>query len=119
MTNYGAPRWLEEGVASYLAGEGKLLTGQIKEFPEESHAMSPARVDEVLIKEETKADSRIAYYQSFRMVRVLVDRYGEGKLKALVLALADGHNLDEACQKAFSMSEKEILSLVADDSRDT
>jgi hypothetical protein len=119
MTNYGAPRWLEEGIASYLAKEGKLLAGQILEFPEEARVMSPAQVEDILVKEETRQDSRIAYYHSFRMVKGIVDRYGEDKLKAMVLALADGQSLDEACQKAFNVSEKEMLGLVADHKLDT
>lgn len=109
ITGYGAPRWLEEGVASYLSDEGGLLARQLQEFPEESRVMSPARIEEVLVSEETREESRIAYYHSYRMVTSLVDAFGEASLKKVVSAMANGLSRDEAFQQAFGMSYEKTL----------
>jgi hypothetical protein len=113
LTNFTASRWLEEGVASYLSGEGDILRAQIGEFPVETHPMTPARVDEVLIMEETKQDARIAYYHAYRMVENIVGDYGEDKLRALVLAMSDGLDLDEACRQTFKMSYDDLVERLA------
>jgi hypothetical protein len=114
MTAFGAPRWLEEGIASYLCGEGKLVTDQLKEFPVESHAMTPERVEEVLVREESRQDSRIAYYHAYRMVKSLIDRYGEDTLKEMILLLSKGHTMDDACRESYGMSYPALLDVMAD-----
>jgi hypothetical protein len=113
ITNYGAPRWLEEGVASYLSDEGRLLSEQLDEFPEETHAMSPDRVEEVLTREEERQDTRIAYYHAHRTVVALIDRFGEDKLKEMILVLGQGYTRDEACQKVFGLSYRKSLEAAA------
>jgi len=114
ITNNGAPRWLEEGFASHLSGEGNVLTQQIDEFPDETHAMSPKQVEDVLIREESRQESRIAYYQSYRMVKTLVDSFGDEKLKQAVLLLGQGHTRDEAFEQAFGLSYEQTLESIAD-----
>lgn len=109
LTNYAATRWLEEGVASYLSDEGNLLETQIKEFSDEPHPMSPAKVDEVLIMEETRQDSRIAYYHAYRMVKQIVDEFGEDKLKDWLLAMGDGYDVDESCRRTFDVGYDDLL----------
>jgi hypothetical protein len=112
LTNYGAPRWLESGIASYLAREGDLLESQLTEFPPNTHAMAPARVDSVLLREETKQDSRIAYYQAHRMVTQVVDEFGEDGLRGLVLAMGDGYDIEEACRMKLDVSYEELLQRI-------
>lgn len=113
LTNYAATRWLEEGVASYLCGEGDLLDIQIKEFSADAVPMSVAKVDDVLIMEETKQDARIAYYHSYRMVKQIVDEFGEDKLKALLLALGGGSDRDAASRSSLGIGYDELLDRLA------
>jgi hypothetical protein len=114
MTGYAAPRWLEEGTASYLCGEGQLVTDQLKEFPPESYSMSPQRVEDVLVREESRQDSRIAYYHAYRMVKSLADRFGEDKLKEMILRLGKGHTMDDVCREAYGLSYQALLESMAD-----
>lgn len=112
LTRYGAPRWLEEGVASYLSNEGRLLTAQVREFPADSVWMSPQRVDDVLVKEETKRDARTAYYHAYTMVMGIIDSWGEDGLKSMVRAMAEGYDMDEACRKVFDMPYADLLKKI-------
>jgi hypothetical protein len=109
ITNFGAPRWLEEGFASYRSREQYILEQQLQEFPEEHHDMSPDRVEEALVDETSREESRIAYYHAYRMVKLIIDKYGENKFKEAVLLLGQGHTLDEACRAAFMVGYQDLL----------
>lgn len=114
LTAYGAPRWLEEGTASHLCGEARLLADQLREFPAETHDMSPERVEEVLVREQSRGESRIAYYHAYRMVKFLIDRFGEDKLKELILQLGKGYSMDDACPETYGLSYPALLESIAD-----
>jgi len=111
LTGYTAPRWLEEGVASYLAEEGELLESQILEFPDRAERIEVERLQEILNSEEDKADSRQAYYHSFMMVQTLVNRYGEEKLRDVVVNLTKGEGLTESFENAYGMDYEKIMSV--------
>ena len=57
ITRNGAPRWIEEGMASYLSGEGSILTGQMVEFPDRKAPMNPEEIEKILIDEKNKAQA--------------------------------------------------------------
>ncbi|MBP2681074.1 MAG: Peptidase superfamily [Candidatus Krumholzibacteriota bacterium] len=109
FTRHGAPRWLEEGIASRLSGEGPLLLDQLNEFGEENLSMSPERIDEVLQGEEDRRDTRIAYYHSYRMVERIAEKYGEDKLKSAVTLIGLGKTVDEAFTEAFGTGETAVV----------
>ena len=114
ITDYGAPRWLEEGVASYLSKEGELLRGQIFEFPHRTEVMKPNKLDEILEHEETKEDSRIAYYQCYMMVKRLVDGQGDEALQAAVRHISLGQTVEEAFESAFGKPYDEVIEFATD-----
>lgn len=109
ITQGGAPRWMEEGVASYLAGEGDLLLNQMKEFVSGDISMSPEKIEEVLQGEEDRRLSRIAYYRAFRMVKQLIDSYGEDKFREAVLLIGMGNTLDQAFTKTVQKDYESVL----------
>lgn len=109
LTGYTAPRWLEEGVASWLVDEGELLKLQIHEFGGGSEKMHPEMLQEILTHEEEKGDSRLAYYHSYMMVNTLVNRYGEDKLRELVLNLTRGEDVIESFQNAYGMDYEKVI----------
>jgi hypothetical protein len=113
-TGFGAPRWVEEGIASYLSGEGRIVTDQLREFPPEVTSMTAARIEDVLVREESRQDSRIAYYHAYRMVKILADRFGKEKLKEMVLLLGQGHPMDHVCQETYGMTYPALLQSMAD-----
>jgi hypothetical protein len=114
ITRYGAPRWLEEGFASYLSGEGKILLDQMYEFEQDDISMTPERIEEVLQGEPARKESRIAYYRSYRMVEKLVDTYGQEKLRDVILAIGHGDTVSDAFEKTYGAGYDEILKIVSD-----
>ncbi|MFQ5511573.1 MAG: peptidase MA family metallohydrolase [Candidatus Krumholzibacteriia bacterium] len=114
MSRHGAPRWLEEGYASYLSGEEKILESQMLEFPDGADAMEPGLLETILDSEDTKKETRIAYYRSYRMVKKLVDTYGEDSLKEAVNLLGQGHTVDDAFRGAFGNGYEDVLRVAAD-----
>ena len=114
VTNFGAPRWLEEGVASYLSREGGILAQQLVEFPKEAHSMSPEQIEKALLREESRQATRIAYYHAHRMVKTLVDDFGEEKLKEMILLLGQGYTMGEVCRQTYGMSFENVLESTMD-----
>ena len=114
LSRYGAPRWLEEGFASYFSGEEDILVAQMLEFPDATQEMTPRRIEAILDTEETRKESRIAYYRSYRMVTKIVDTYGDDRLKKAVNLLGQGHRLDDAFKGAFGVGYDEVVRVATD-----
>jgi hypothetical protein len=66
------PRWLTEGMAIYIAGEGKLMTHQ-EQVPVES-------VEKALASATSAAEMQAAYAAAYNLVRQLIQREGEQKV---------------------------------------
>ncbi len=114
VTQFGAPRWLEEGMASRLSNEGDLLLTQMYEFAREDHSMTPERIEEVLQSEDNKRDARIAYYRSYRMVETLIGKYGEDNFKRAITLIGMGRTLDQAFTEACHADYNTVLAAAAD-----
>lgn len=69
------PRWLAEGIALYVAGEGKLIQQKA-----ESSLMSPYDLERKLATAKTPAEMKSAYSAAYLAVRKLVRVEGENKL---------------------------------------
>lgn len=69
------PRWLAEGLALYIAGEGKLLERYAK-----GPALSPADIERKLAAAKSGDEMKAAYAAAYRTVRDLVRVAGENKL---------------------------------------
>jgi hypothetical protein len=110
LTLHGAPRWLEEGMASHLSKEGDLLLEQMYEFFREDHSMSPEKIEEVLQSEDNKRDARIAYFRSYRMVKRLMEEYGEENLKKAIVLIGLGRTLDQAFSDALGIDYSAVLA---------
>jgi hypothetical protein len=114
ITRHGAPRWLEEGIASRLSNEGPLLFDQLYEFEGENLSMTPERIDEVLQGEEDRRDTRLAYYHSYRMAERLAEKYGEDKLKSVVTLIGLGNSVDQAFTTAFGADQATVVKQALD-----
>ena len=109
-----APRWLEEGLASHLSGEAKILVTQLTEFPDQKREMPIEQIEKLLAEEKDRKLTRIAYYHAYRMVETLVSKQGEFRLKNLVLRLGDDLDMKQACLLVFEKSYDEILAEATD-----
>lgn len=114
-SQHGAPRWLEEGMASHLSGEGELLLNQAYEFKQIANVVNtPEKVEEVLQGEKERGESRIAYYRSYRMVMELIETYGEDKVVGAIVEIGRGNTLDQAFDKVTGKSYSENLKIASD-----
>ena len=68
------PRWLSEGLAAYLAGEGKLLE------PYRSEKPTAAETERLLAAPKSPAEMRTAYANAYFLVRELIRAHGESNL---------------------------------------
>jgi hypothetical protein len=75
LGNTQTPRWLAEGLAVYLAGEGKLL-----ERYRSDTATSAETVERSLTAPKSLAEMRTAYSNAYALVRDLIRTGGETKL---------------------------------------
>jgi hypothetical protein len=72
LGNTQTPRWLAEGMAIYLAGEGRRFR------PTDS--ASAAKVEQALASAKSADDMRAAYAAAYHLVQELIRREGENKV---------------------------------------
>ena len=68
------PRWLAEGMAVHLAGEGKMMGRQ------QNNTTSVENVEQALASAKSFAEMRSAYAAAYKLVRDLVQAEGEAKV---------------------------------------
>jgi hypothetical protein len=68
-------RWLEEGFAIYLAGEGRLFSNYVRRG-----AMAPDELERSLEHPRTQAEMRALYAQAYLNVNQLVRDQGEASV---------------------------------------
>lgn len=69
------PRWLTEGMAVYVAGEGRLIDNQPHTI-----AMSPPTIEQALASAKSATDMRNAYAAAYNLVKQLIRSEGENKV---------------------------------------
>ena len=69
------PRWLTEGMAIFLAGEGRLL-----ENNRQTSVMSPAMVEQALTAPKSAGEMKSAYAAAYSLVKQLIRTEGEKKV---------------------------------------
>ena len=69
------PRWLTEGMALFLAGEGRLL-----ESNRQTSAMSVAMVEQALTAPKSAGEMKSAYAAAYNLVKELIRGEGEKKV---------------------------------------
>ena len=69
------PRWLTEGMAIYVAGEGRLMENQ-----PQMNSMSPPTVEQALALAKSATDMRNAYAAAYNLVKQLIRSEGEQKV---------------------------------------
>lgn len=72
VTNKRAPRWLEEGFALYLAGEGQTISRYAMR-----DRLSENEIEQRLQRPRTQAEMRTLYAESYLMVVEMIRRQGE------------------------------------------
>ena len=69
------PRWLAEGMAVHLAGEGKMI-----ERYQQNNSTSVENVEQALASAKSAAEMRSAYAAAYKLVKQLLQSEGEAKV---------------------------------------
>jgi hypothetical protein len=101
LSKGNAPRWVEEGFASYLAREAPVLEELRMDIGEGPIAMSLKETESTLARETDRQMTRRAYYNAYRTVEQIVKQYGEPAMARFVVALADAKDANAASRIAF------------------
>jgi DNA-binding protein H-NS len=70
-----APRWLAEGLARYLAGEGKFVEGYAPRSQ-----MNTEEIEQKLTFAKSSQEMRVAYAAAYAEVKRLIQNEGEAKV---------------------------------------
>jgi hypothetical protein len=71
--NGEAPRWFTEGMALYVAGEGRLFEKQVS-------SMSAEKIDQALASAKSADKMRAAYAAAYNLVKQLIRVEGENNV---------------------------------------
>ena len=99
LSDEKVPRWLEDGFSSVLTGEGKVLTDNLIEFPDDPVLRPLEVVEKSLQTDKVKKDARIAGFNAFKTVEKLVSQHGEAAVARMIAALGDGTSIDSASKQ--------------------
>jgi hypothetical protein len=111
LSGGNAPRWVQEGFASYLAGEAVILEDMRQDFVAlGSIAIPPAETERVLGVETDRRESRRACYNAYRMTEEIAKKHGEPALAAWVNAMATNGDLDATATGAFGVGYEALLA---------
>jgi hypothetical protein len=103
LSGHRAPRWVEEGLASFLSHEAPILEDQTNEFGEAGLLMPQKDIERELRAEKDRIPARRAHYNSYRMIEKLVQTRGQPAVLAFVLACGEEKDLDAASKRAFGV----------------
>ncbi len=106
-----APRWVQEGLASFLSGEANILENQRQDFASLGPVpLKPDETEKALETESERRETRRASYNAYRMIEELVTGRGIAQVAAFVNAIPAAANLDEASRKAFGIGYDDLLT---------
>ena len=104
------PRWLSEGTSVFEERRARQDWGRDMDIP---FARAIDRGQVIKIKDLNSGFSssqtiNFAYYQASLVVEHIFNTYGQGKLRALIAAYADGSNTEGAIKKALGVDIDEL-----------
>lgn len=99
----GRPTWLDEGLAVYAEGEpDDYILDNIKTATE-NNSFLPLRSLSAPFPAHSE-EAGVAYSQSYSTVKFLLETYGRDKMKALLLAMAQGTTYDAALEATYGLN---------------
>jgi len=108
LSKGNAPRWVQEGVASYLAGEAPILEDLRQDFGDDK--MSVRAMESALEKENDRQESRRAYYNAYRTIESIAKAHGDQALGRFVMLLGEKGDVDAASKEAFGQPFDDVVT---------
>jgi hypothetical protein len=103
----GVPLWFREGMASFTAGQGYRWPDRdaLRAFYERAGG----GVDPLASAERMyQGESDLVYAAAHWAFQLLVTRYGEGRVRAILAGMADGHTFQVAFQEAIGLEQAQF-----------
>jgi tetratricopeptide (TPR) repeat protein len=100
-THNKMPRWLSEGISVYEERQvnpswGASMNPQFREFILYGEMTPVSQLSSAFLAPKTPVHLQFAYFESSLVVEYLVERFGMDKLRALLVDLGDGKDINEA-----------------------
>jgi tetratricopeptide (TPR) repeat protein len=116
MTKNKMPRWLSEGISVYEERQanpswGTQMNPRYRQMILDGELVPVGRLSAAFLTPKSPQHLQFAYLQSSLVVEFLMDRYGLPAMRALLLDLRDGHEINAALAKntvPLSQLEKEF-----------
>jgi tetratricopeptide (TPR) repeat protein len=101
-----APTWLHEGLAQAM--EGETADAAAARLKSAGGQLLPLNLLEGAFVRLPELQARLAYSESLLAVHFIKQTYGDYTIQALIEALADGKNMDQALQKATYLNYEQF-----------
>ena len=110
LSNQRVPRWLTEGISVYEEAQARPEWGRDMEVP---FAMALQRGEILKLDDLNAGFTRpetigMAYYQASLLVDHIVDRFGMGAVRKLLVSYGDGLEGEEALQQGLGVSTPQL-----------
>jgi hypothetical protein len=109
LSHGNAPRWVQEGFASYLSGEAAILEDQRKDYAELPLVIPTKEMESALKKETDRKTTRRAYYNAYRLAEEIARTRGEDAMARFIVALAEDDDVDQASREAFGTDFDDVV----------
>jgi len=102
------PTWLNEGLAVVAEGETEARNRELIDEAVANGTVPTLRTLSTPFSAQSGHLAGVAYAASESAVRFLLERYGAGKMRELLLALADGLNGDQAARRTYGVGMDQL-----------
>jgi tetratricopeptide (TPR) repeat protein len=101
MTHNKMPRWLSEGISVYEESKrnptwGQQMSPQYRTMILDGELTPIGELSAAFLSPKTPMHLQFAYYESSLVIEFLVERYGYQSLKAILVDLAQGKDINQA-----------------------
>jgi predicted Zn-dependent protease len=111
LTRNKMPRWLSEGISVYEESQadpswGQQMTPEYREMVLEGELTPISKLSGAFLSPKSDEHLQFAYYESSLVVEFLVKHYGIDKLKAILVALGNGEEINQVIATNTAPMEK-------------
>jgi tetratricopeptide (TPR) repeat protein len=109
ITKNKMPRWLSEGISVYEESQanpawGQRMNSRYREMVLGDELTPVSKLSGAFLAPKSEMHLQFAYYESSLVVEFLVQRFGLGKLKAILGDLGQGMSINEAIERNVSQT---------------
>lgn len=116
LSNYGAPAWIDEGLAQYIEGQqNRRVSPALRNWARSKEIFSLASLHDGFL-DLTPELAAVAYGESLFAAKTLINRFGVSAIRKYLMMLSQGRQDKKAFHHAFGISkntfEKELSAQI-------